>query len=791
MILLNLRIALRNLRKNRFFSAINIFGLALSLACCLVIGLYILNELSYDRFHKNFNNIVRLTEKQDQAGTLYTVAVTPGPLAPALQRDFPQVVATVRFGHWSGLLKNGSNIFEQQDIQLTDNSIFKVFNFPLIKGNAATALQSADEIVLTETMADKYFGKGWKENDHVLGQTFRLNNQNDFKLVGIVKDPPQNSSIHFDVLLPITFLFKTDEWSNKWNSNNFHTYLLLKAGTNQQAFEAQIEKQLSKYNSETHDLLRLQPLSQQYLHSSFDFKTDWGKRNSIKYIDIFGAVGLMLFVIACCNFINLSTARSLNRALEVGIRKVNGASRRQLIWQFLSESTLIACIAGILAVVLLNIAQPWLQHITGTYLNTGLSNALLYPLFACFIVIIGVIAGFYPALILSSFEPVRILKKTTFAGSGKRFRQGLVVLQFTIAGVLIICTFFMYRQLRFIQQKDLGFDKEQVVIVRLGDVLKEKPQLFRSEVEKLPGVMATAPATMSLANVYNSSYLEWDGMQPTDKFLITQANVDPGFIPALHLRLLSGTNFSPQITNDTANYIVNETAVKQMGESINSVLYKQVSFWGTKGRIIGVVKDFHFKSLNTGIEPFIFRYQPKERYFNLFVKLSATTTDATLHQLQQLYKSYEKETPFDFSFLDERLEKLYAEDKRTASVILLFSGFTIFIACLGLFGLAVYAAEQRVKEIGIRKVLGAGIFSITKLLSTDFFKLVLAGMVAAIPVAWFATTKWLQNYTYRIDVEWSVFVLSCGLIAAIAVLTVSLYALKAATANPIKSLRTD
>ena len=791
MLLFNIKIAWRNIWKNKIFSSVNILGLALSMACCIIISLYVWNELSYDSFHKNMPDIYRVTEKQNQAGTLYDVAVTPGPLAPSLQKDFPEIANTVRFGSWGGTFKNGINNFEENGVLLTENSIFKVFNFSLIKGNPATALQSPDQIIITEKIAIKYFGKSWQNNPALIGQVFRLNNETDFKLAGVAKDPPQNSSIQFDILLPLAYLFASDEWSNKWNSNNYHTYLQLKAGTDVGAFKKKIENRLHVYNAETKDLLQLQPLKEQYLYSNFDFHTDWGKRSNIKYVQIFSGVGLLLLIIACVNFINLSTARSLKRSMEVGVRKVNGASRRQLILQFLSESILIAFLSALFSIFIIKLVQPYIETITGKAIAINITSPLFITFFLSFIIIIGLLAGLYPAFVLSSFKPVRIFKTNSKIKSGKSLWQGLVVMQFAISVVLMVCTFFMYQQLQFVQNKDLGFNKEQLISIQLKGALKEKSLLFKRDIEEQTNVIAAAPATMSLVNVDNSSYMEWEGMKPDDKFLITQANVDPDFIPALGMQLLNGSNFSEQKTNDTANFIVNETAVKRMGYTINSAVGKKVTMWGAKGTIIGVVKDFNFKSLNTGIDPFIFRYQPQDRYFNLFVKTTAGNTSQTIQQLQKVYKKYDTEFPMDYSFVNEAINNIYLEDKRTTNLILLFACLTIFVGCLGLFGLTVFAAEQRIKEIGIRKVLGAGVASLAGLLSKDFLKLVLIAMLIATPIAWYIASGWLESFAYRINIEWWVFATAGIAIFLIAFITISIQAVKTATANPVNSLRTE
>jgi putative ABC transport system permease protein len=786
------KIVWRNIWKNKLFSSVNVIGLALSMACCLAITIYIWNEVGYDSFHTNGNNIYRITNKQNHAGKLYNTAMTSGPLAPALQKDFPEIENTVRFGNWSGLLKTGNKVYEEKNVQLTENSIFSIFNFPLLMGNAKTALLAADEMVITENTAVKYFGADWKNNPSILGQVFTLNGETSFKLAGVAANPPQNSSIQFDVLLPVAFLFKTDEWAFNWGSNNYHTYVQLKPQTNIAAFETKLAKQLKVYKPDTEDKLQLQPLGQQYLYSKFDFHTDWGKRSDIKYVKIFAAVGLLLLLIACVNFVNLSTARYLKRSMEVGVRKVAGASRRQLVFQFLSESVLLSIIAGAAALFILKAAQPFLEQLTGTSLALNLTGNLFITFFLLFIIIIGLMAGAYPAFFLSAFKPVKILKGKPDVKSGVGFRKGLVVFQFAISVTLMICTFFMYRQLQFVQSKNLGFNCEQIIRVRLGNELKQKVALLKRDLDNESSIAATAPATMSLVNVDNSTNLEWAGMQKNEEFLITQANINPDFINAMGMQLLKGKNFKWQNEEDTINnFIVNETAVKMMGNTVDNVIGKQVKFYGAKGNIIGVIKDFHFKPLSAGIEPFIFRYQPWSPYFNLFVKTMPGKTAEAISKIKQYYKKYEPETPFEFTFLNESINQLYNDDKRTASVILLFACLTVFVGCLGLFGLTVFAAQQRIKEIGIRKVLGAGVLSVTKLLSKDFLKLVALSVLIAVPIAWYAGKQWLQNYAYRIQLDWWVFAAAASVVLCIALFTICFQAVKAAVANPADALRSE
>jgi putative ABC transport system permease protein len=791
MVLFNLKVLLRAIKKNRVFSAINILGLSLGMACCLMISIYIWDELNYDSFHRKSASIFRITEKQDQAGTLYNVAVSPGPLAPAIDSAYPEIDKTVRFGKWSGLIKTSNQSFEEKQILFTENSIFHVFDFTLLKGNPAKALLAPDEIVITESTAARYFGPDWQTKTGLIGETFSLNNSATFTLAGIAKDPPANSSITFDILLPIQHLFLTDKWSNKWSSNNFHTYVLLNDPQNAAALQQKMKYLLAKYVPDTKDELQLQPLSKQYLYSKFDFNTDWGKRSDIKYVKIFAGVGLLLLIIAGMNFVNLSTARSLKRAGEVGVRKVTGASRMQLIRQFLTESIFISTIAGICSILLVKIAAPYVHALTGSALNLTLLDYRLIIALLLLITGIGIIAGIYPALLLSAYEPVSVLKGFVNTKRGRPFWHTLVVCQFAISIALIIGTIFMYQQLVYIQNKDLGFDKSQLLTVRLKGELQKKQSLFRKELAQQPSIAGAAPATVTMVNVDNSSYVEWEGMAPDDKFLITQANVSPDFIPLLGLKLLSGQNFSEQFSNDTANFIINEMAAQRMGYTSQSAIGKQISFWGAKGSIIGVVRDFHFKSLGKSIEPFILRYQPQDRYFTMFVKTVPGKTKVAIAQLEVLFRKFEKEYPMEFSFVEESLNQLYEGEQRTANFIFIFSFLTVFVGCLGLLGVTVFATEQRLKEIGVRKVLGAGANNIAFLLSKDFLKLIVLAAVLAAPAAWWAVDQWLQNFAFRIVVDPLILLVAGASIVVIAGTVVYLYTMKAARINPVIPLRSE
>ena len=788
-----LKIALRNLWRNRLYTLINGAGLALGLTCCLFVALYIYDEYRYDRFHPNANSIYRVVAKQKAPDGLFDVAVTPGPLAASLKRDFPEVLEVARLGQWGGSLKYGKQTYEVKALYFTDNGLFHLFDFPLVKGDRRTVLTRPDQVVLTETTAARYFGTNWRSNPKVLGARLRLNNERDYTVVGVAKDVPTHSHIQFDALLSFKSLESFDEWSAKWSSNSYHTYLQLREGTDAAAFDEKIKNQCIRYNPNTENTLRLQRLTDIYLRSDFAFNSDrWGPRSALFYVQLFGAVGLIVLLTACVNFINLSTARSARRAREVGVRKTVGARQRQLIFQFLGESFLMTGLSVLLALLLTTALTPLFNQLAGKNLTLDYTAPPFWLTLGGLAALVGLLAGLYPAFLLSSFQPAKVLKGTFQVRSGQLFRRALVVGQFTLSIVLVISTLFIYRQLAYLQHKNLGFDQAHLLYVRMGGNLRQKAAEFKGEILRLSSVEKAAATTATLVDVGNENNIEWEGQQPNDEFLISQLNVDPDFMSTVGMKLTGGSNFRPKAAMDTnVTYLVNETAARRMGYSAKSALGKQVKFWGARGAIVGVVRDFHFRPLNVPIAPLILRYAPDNPYFQLLIKTRPGQAQEAIVAVTALYKRYEKEAPLQYGFVDQELDAQYRREQRTGQIVLSFSSLAILISCLGLFGLAAFTAEQRTKEIGVRKVLGASVASIVALLSKDFLKLVFLAIMIASPIAWYAMHVWLQDFAYKIDLEWWVFALAGLLAVGIALLTVSFQSVKAALMNPVKSLRSE
>ncbi|AYB29141.1 ABC transporter permease [Chryseolinea soli] len=786
----------RNLVNGKAYSLINITGLATGLACCLGIGLFIHDEFSFDKFHRNLPNLYRVIEKQKQAGVLYDVACTPGPLGPAMKTDFPEVQQSCRLGRTMGILEVGQTHLEPADIRLVDNSFFSMFDFKLLKGNPAQALLRPDEIVLTRSVASQLLGPDWPTKPNLLGTTISMTSYGGnytLTLTGIVDDPPANSHIRYGVLLSMLTVEKYDYF--KWDNNSYYTYLLLYPSADPVAFDHKLKTYIDRYSDigskdEARTLL-LQPMKDIYLHSHFDFNSDDALTSDIVYVRIFFAVGLMVLLIALFNFVNLSTARATHRAKEVGVRKVIGAMYKQLVAQFLVESFLLTALAVVVALAVLQLFLPLLNEISGKSLyvpfeKTGFLVAVLLAT-----VVISLLAGLYPAFFLSSFSPVKVLKGFLKVRSGITFRRTLVVGQFMFAVMLVIASIVIYRQLRFIQDKQLGFDREQLLYIRLKNKLNGKALTFKNELENQPGIVSVAPATNNMVDVTNSTWsIAWEGQPADDKFLITQVNTDADFLRTMGMTLATGRNFVPG-RSDSSGYMLNETAARRMGWTAAQAIGKQVTLWGTEGTVVGVVKDFHFRPMTEAIEPFIFRYWANRDYSGVFVRTQPGQTHEAVASVEKIYKTHEDQAALQYQFMDQALDAQYRTQQNSGTIILFFSALAVIVSCLGLFGLATYAAEQRTKEIGIRKVLGANMASIVQLLSSDFIKLVLVAIVLAMPIAWWSSNRWLQDFAYKIDLDWWMFATAGAVTVLIALVTVSYHSIKAAIMNPVKSLRTE
>jgi putative ABC transport system permease protein len=802
-----LKVAWRNLVKNRTFSIINITGLAAGLACFILIALYVVDELSYDRYNEKADRIYRVNSDLRFGGTDLKLAVSSDPMGATLKKDYPQVEEYVRFyapGN-NKQVKKGEQIIYENSTVYADSTLFRVFTLPALHGDTRTALNEPNTVVITEKMAKKYF-----ETTNAVGKVIEAD-RTPYKVTAVIRDMPLTSHFTAD------FIFSMDNVDYGWGnylSHNHQTYILLKKGTDPKAFEKNFKQVIEKYViAQAKQFMQissmdefekagnkleysLMPLTDIHLHS--DRVAEMGVNGNMQYVYVFGAVALIVLLIACVNFMNLSTARSANRAREVGIRKVLGTGRGSLIQQFLLESVVTTFLASLIAVGAAILLLPYFNSLANKTLTIGgLLDARILPFLILLPVIIGMLAGSYPALYLSSFRPIAVLKGKLGAGTKKSaVRNVLVVFQFATCIFLIIGTIVVYNQLRFIQSKKLGFNKEQVLMIDDVNRLRENAKAFKNEILQISGVQSgTLSPYLPVDSWRNDNTLSKTPVLDSKSGMNMQTwEVDEDYAKTLGMEIIKGRFFSKEFPTDSFAVVINESTAAWVGgdDVIGKKIYSTFNSPNSETvalTIIGVVKNFHFESLKQTIGPLIFQLGRA----NAIASFKVSTSN-----IQQLVKEVEKKwtamapgRPFRYRFMDESFNNMYSAEQRVGKIAFTFALLAILIACLGLFGLATFIAEQRTKEIGIRKVLGASVQGLVRLLSVDFLKLVAISFLFAAPAAWYFMNKWLQDFAYRIDITWWVFVVAGMLAIIIALLTVSFQAVKAALANPVKSLRTE
>jgi putative ABC transport system permease protein len=793
-----LKSALKALNKNKGFTAINIVGLSVGIAACLLIVLYVVNELSYDKYNANASRIYRVTQNAKLNGNEASYATSPEPLKQAFT-TLPEIEKATRLIPSTSLflspkkffVKKGNTSLEEKNVVFAESDLFSMFTLPMIDGNPSTSLSEPNSAVITESTAKKYFS-----STDVVGKTIAINDSNVYKITGVIKDIPSQSHFNFDFFLSYSSIPESKEGG--WGYSGMHQYILVKPGADIHKLESELRAiTLKGYpdfinKNGNHLNIVLTPLLDIHLKSVSEYELSKG--GNIQYVYIFSAIALFILLIACVNFINLSTARSANRAKEVGVRKVLGSTRQFLITQFLTESVLVTFISAIIAVVLVRLLLPYFNQTAGTNLTiTMLSLSWFVPALLSMVLIIGLLAGAYPAFYLSAFKPIFVLKGKIAAGFKRSFLRGfLVVFQFSISIFLIISTLVIYNQLTYIHNKNLGFNRSQMLSIKNTNVLGEQAKIFKQNLKQLPGVeqvtMSTYLPTGTERNI--------TGLFPQLPIDINQDvlssfwTVDEDYIKTLGIQLIKGRNFSNQLASDSSAIIVNEAFVKKFGfkDALNKTVYRD-SYGVQPYHIVGVVKDFNYSSLHDNIKPLALVYGADNGAIT--AKVKTTNLSALMQQIQSKWKDLSANQQFTYSFMNDDFDATYRLEQHMQQIFFSFSVLAILIACLGLFGLATYAAEQRNKEIAIRKVIGASTSNIINILSADFIKLVCISILTASPVGWFAMNKWLQNFAYRINISWMVFAVA-GLIAiAIALITISFQSIKAAIANPVKSLRTE
>jgi putative ABC transport system permease protein len=807
-----LKIAFRNLAKYKFISFINLFGLTIGLTCCLLILTYILHETSYDRYNSKADRIYRVTRSfnnKEGIESLHLSSVAP-PFGPLLVNDFKDIQQMTRLLPGDNQpIRYEEKIFTEKEIFYADNNLFSVFDVTLSEGDRHNALTDPYSVVMTRQVARKYFG-----DQDPINKVIRLNNQFNFKVTGIFDPLPSNSHFHPQIMLSFNTLKDTAIYGERnlatnWGNNSFFTYFLLPENYPVRNMEAQFPAFLDRHmpaNKKNPTLkpsnftrLYLQRLTDIHLRSHLDDEME--ENGDISRVYIFGAIALFILLIACINYMNLSTARSTLRAKEIGIRKVSGAQRKELIFQFLSESILISYLAILLAAAIAWVSIHWLHNVTGLDLSITslLTGKVLLPLLLT-PAVVGILSGIYPAVFMSSFQPVIVLKGLFKAGgSTVSFRKVLVVTQFAISIILIISTAIVFQQLHYMQNTSLGFDKEHIVTLAYNNGLDNTYESFRTALLEDPQVLQATRSSRipsgRLLDESGASTESGDSLRPVTAD-IKYLGVDHDFLKTYNIPMAAGRDFARDYGTDSANFLLNEAATRALGiKTPQEMVGKNFSYGMTKGKVIGIMRDFNFESMHQSIVPLIMvmgsNSQGSNSYNNVSIKIAGGNIAASMAHLEKTWKRYLPVVPFEYAFLDERFQQLYQSEQRQGTLFTAFSGIAIFIACLGLFGLSAFTITQRIKEIGVRKVLGASTGSIVQLLSLDFLKLVAIAALIAFPVAWYVMHNWLRDFAYRVSIQWWIFLVAGVLAAAVALVTISFQAIRAALANPVKSLRSE
>jgi putative ABC transport system permease protein len=789
----NIKIALRNILKYKTYSFINIAGLAFGMACCILISLWVTDELSYDRFHKNGENIYRVINKQTSPANNRLLWKTPPPLAPALKSDFPEFEYSCRFddmGNW--LIKYNDKSLMQNDIAMTDPDFFNMFDFTIIKGDPQKALSAPNSMVLTKDVADKIFS-----SEDPIGKMISIDNRLDFIVTAIMENTPPNSHLQFSCLVPFALLEdfypQYGPMLEDWSVNGWETYVQLKDDVDRDETEFKIASYLTSHKDgepDSEETLKLQPLKDIYLRS-INIQHRVEGQGDIKYVNIFTIIALFVLLIAGINFMNLTTARSSCRAREIGVKKASGAYRGDLIKQFLGESVFLSMISFMFALIIVELVLPAFSNISGKELSLNLiSNIYLFVGMIAFVILIGILAGLYPALMLSSFKPALVLKGTMGTGGHKsNFRKILVIAQFAISILLIICTLVVSRQLNHIHNIKLGFDKDHIVSLRMQGDLPEKYNTAKQELLNRSDITDVAVTSSPLRDgvAMSTPNVIWEGENgDKEATMFNFVAVGSDFIETMGIEMAAGIDFQESNIGDDTKIVINETAARAMG--FEQPVGQIVTTLGERRTILGVVRDYHFESMHNNIKPLIMLNTP-----NLFrymqIKISSNDIPATLRAIENVWNEFSPDYPFSYKFLDEDFANLYAAENRMQKIFTYFTTLAILISCLGIFSLSSFLIERRTKEIGIRKVLGASLSKIILLVSREFLILVAVANIIAWPVGYLAMKSWLNNYAYRTSMELYVF-LAAGILAIlIAIITISFQSIKAALANPVNAIK--
>ncbi|MEK6479486.1 ABC transporter permease [Catalinimonas sp. 4WD22] len=818
-----LRIATRNLLKQKFYALINILGLSIGLATCLLISAYLLDELSYDQHHENAEQIYRINGYYKMGGQEGSYAVVPGPFAQAVTDNYPEVISAVRFRQRGGTnLYDGENVYKENRVVYADSTVFKVFSIPMLFGDPNTALTEPNHLVISTDNAVKYFGSDWEQNPPI-GKSIQVGREkNEYTISGIFENMPSNSHFHFDVMFSMASL--EESRNDMWLSNNFHTYLLLREDAEPKLLEKKLNEtfktyaapQLKQFANISMDefieagnafLYTLQPLLDIHLFSNLQVEHE--ANGDIKYVYIFAAIAFFVLLIACVNFMNLSTARSAGRAKEVGIRKTLGSQRQQLIIQFLVEALVVSTISMVLALLMAEVLLPYFNDLSGKQLTfTSFKPEWVILAVLATILLVGLMAGSYPAFFLSSFRPIEVLKGKISKGMGNNWlRGGLVVFQFGVSIILIVGTTVVYQQLEFIRDMKLGYDKEHILVLHNTYYLGDQIDAFKQEMLRNPTILnGTISSYLPANSISNNNSAIFRDRNPNDEHTTSVPwwSVDYDYIETMGMNIVEGRNFSHEYSTDSMGIIVNESFVKQfeLDSDEEGPIGKLLSSFGEQPEemftfhVVGVVQDFHYQTMREKISPMVMvigneKHMMGKSTAAISFRIKPEDIKKSISFLEAEWKKFVPELPFEYSFMDERFNNLYQADQKVGKIFTVFCCLALFIACLGLFGLASFTAEQRTKEIGIRKVLGASESQLVYMFSKDFTRLVLISFVTAVPLSYLAMNQWLQDFAYHINLGLGIF-LFAGIIALlIAWITVSFQSIRAAHANPAESLRSE
>lgn len=775
-------IALRQVRKNKGFSLLNILGLSLGLACSILILLWVQDEVSYNKFHKKYDQLYQVFENHNYNGKIFTFAATPGLLAASMKEDIPEVKTAARSGwgdRWLFSI-NDKPVYENGNYVAPE--FFDLFSFDFIYGNPENALADKYSLVITERMSKKFFG-----DVNPVGKYLKVNDEKNFLISGVVQTPPTNSTLQFDWLASFKIFEEQNSWWNNWGTNGLQTFVELKPLTSLLDFNKKFKSYIKSKDADASGEPLLLPMKDWRLRSRFEEGKQSGGR--IEYVRLFSVIAILLIFIACINFMNLATARSEKRMKEVGVRKVMGAQRGSLMLQFMGESVTMAFLSMVIACILVLIFLPSFNTLVQKKLSIGLEHPMQWLVFGGIALLCGIVAGSYPSVFLSSFKPVSIFRGKQSGGGLSLVRKGLVVTQFVISIILIVSTVVIYKQISHVKNRQLGFNKDNLLYVTQNGTINKNLEVIEQDLIASGVVAHAASCNQRVMNMgTNTGGFRWQGKDPSKDVLITTEYVSPDYLNTAGMQLAAGRDFRKD-GSDSTNIIINEALANIIGakDPLNTII-RQDTFAYT---VVGVVKDFVYNDMYRKPEPAIIFYSPHATSY-VFVRINdKADTEVAIKTISSVFKKHNPGYPFEYNFLDQDFDSRFKSEMLVGKLSRLFAALTILISCLGLFGLAAYTAERRTKEIGIRKVLGASVKNVVALLSADFVKLVLIAILIASPIAWYIMNKWLESYAYRIDIQWWMFVVACSLAIVIAVFTVSLQTIKAAVSNPVKSLRTE